>query len=306
LFNYGLPSRIFLYLISAEKNKTMPTLQLTDRYPSKRAFITGAGSGLGRELALLLAADGWTIGITDINPKGAADSKAQIESKGGKALEYTFDVSNKAAYKDAFTDYLSKTGGIDLLINNAGVGDGGLFDEYSLENWDWIVGINEMAVIYGSFFAAPAMKKQGAGHIISIASAAGYATMPNMSMYNVTKASVIAFSESIYTELKPFGIDVSVVMPTFFRTNIMQHGRGPEDSVATGSAILKKTPILPGEVAAKILREAGKRTFNIFHPFQARLVWYVKRFIPGLFMTFKANGFRKKGWVIKKVKEARG
>lgn len=284
----------------------MPALKLTDRYPSKRAFITGSGSGLGRELALLLAADGWTIGITDINPQGAADSKAQIEAKGGKGIEFTFDVSDKAAYKVAFDDYISKTGGIDLLINNAGVGDGGLFDEYKLENWDWIVGINEMAVIYGSYYAAPVMKKQGAGHIISIASAAGYATMPNMSMYNVTKASVIAFSESIYTELKPFGIDVSVVMPTFFRTNIMQHGRGPADSVATGSAILKKVPILPTEVAAKILHQAGNRSFNIFHPFQARLVWYVKRFIPGLFLSYKTSNFGKKGWVIKKIAEARG
>lgn len=283
----------------------MPNLKLTSRYPSKRAFITGAGSGLGRELALLLAADGWTIGITDINPAGAAASKEQIEAKGGKAHEYTFDVSNKTAYKEAFSDYLSKTGGIDLLINNAGVGDGGLFDEYSLENWDWIVGINEMAVIYGSFFAAPAMKKQGGGHIISIASAAGYAAMPNMSMYNVTKASVIAFSESIYAELKPFGVNVSVVMPTFFRTNIMQHGRGPADSVATGSAILKKVSILPTEVAAHILAGAGDKTFHIFHPFMARLVWYVKRLIPNLFLNYKANSFAKKSWVQKKVAEAR-
>jgi NAD(P)-dependent dehydrogenase (short-subunit alcohol dehydrogenase family) len=283
----------------------MGSLKLSDRYPSKRAFITGAGSGLGRALSLHLAADGWTIGITDISTPNVLESKALIVAKGGKAIEYTFDVSKKDAYKQAFRDYISQTGGIDLLINNAGVGDGGLFDEYSLENWDWIVGINELAVIYGSFFAAPVMKKQGAGHIISIASAAGYATPPNMSMYNVTKASVIAFSESIYTELKPFGIDVSVVTPTFFRTNIMQAAKGPQDAVATGTAILKKAPILPSEVAEKILTEAGQRTFQIFHPFQAKLIWYAKRFIPGLMRRFQANGFAKKGWIIKKVAEAR-
>jgi hypothetical protein len=94
-------------------------------------------------------------------------------------------------------------------------------------------------------------------------------------------------------------------MPTFFRTNIMQHGRGPEDSVATGSAILKKAPILPTEVAAKILSEAGNGTFNIFHPFQARLVWYVKRFLPGFFLNYKTKGFAKKGWVMKKIAEAK-
>jgi hypothetical protein len=85
----------------------------------------------------------------------------------------------------------------------------------------------------------------------------------------------------------------------------MQHGRGPEESVATGSAILKKTPILPSQVAAKILAGAGNRDFHIFHPFQARLVWYVKRLIPNLFLSYKASSFGKKGWVLKKVAEAR-
>jgi NAD(P)-dependent dehydrogenase (short-subunit alcohol dehydrogenase family) len=280
-------------------------LELTKRYTHKRAFITGGGSGLGRALSLLLAADGWTIGIADISAAGLQESKKLIEEKGGKAIEFSFDVSDKDAYAKAFEGYIAKTGGIDLLINNAGVGDGGLFDEYSLKNWDWIVGINQMAVIYGSHLATPIMKKQGAGHIISIASMAGIANMPNMSMYNVTKAAVISFSESIYPELKPFGIDVSVVMPTFFRTNIMQQAKGPQDAVATGAAILKKTPILPGDVAAKILSEAGNQTFHIFHPFQAKLIWWVKRLIPVLFLKRNASSFGKKSWIVKKVKEAR-
>ena len=283
----------------------MASLKLTDRFKSRRAFITGSGSGLGRELALLLAADGWTIGITDLNPQGAADSKAQIEAKGGKAIEYIFDVSDRAAYKNAFDNFISQTGGVDLMIYNAGVGDGGLFDEYDLKAWEWIVGINQMAVIYGTHFAIPVMKKQGTGHIISIASAAGYANMPNMSMYNVTKAAVIAMSESINAEVKPFGISVSVVMPTFFRSNIMQHGKGPESAMAVGSAIVKKAPILPTEVARKILTQAGEGTFHIFHPFQARVVWYVKRFFPHLFLWFKYSTFKKKDWVIKKIAAAK-
>lgn len=283
----------------------MAALKLTQKYPSKRAFITGAGSGLGRALALLLAQDGWTIGIADINTANVLDSKAQIEAKGGKAIEFTFDVSKKDAYKEAFDSYIAKTGGIDLLINNAGVGDGGLFDDYTLDNWQWIVGINQMAVIYGTHMAAPVMKRQGAGHIISIASMAGIANMPNMSMYNVTKAAVISFSESIYTELKPFGVNVSVVMPTFFRTNIMQHGRGPEDAVAVGNAILKKTPIQPTDVAAKILADAGEDKFHIFHPFQAKLIWLLKRLIPIAFLKYNAKNFGKKAWIVKKVAEAR-
>jgi short-subunit dehydrogenase len=171
-----------------------------------------------------------------------------------------------------------------------------------MKDWDWIVAINQMAVIHGSHLAAPVMKKQKNGHIISIASAAGFATMPNMSMYNVTKAAVIAFSESIYPELQPFGIGVSVVMPTFFRTNIMQYGRGPKTAMETGGELVKRSDILPEEVALKILNAAANGTFHILHPFQSRAVWYLKRFFPSFFLWIKAYGFRHKEWVDKRLK----
>src|SRR6187431_1620665 len=101
--------------------------QLSNQYPKKRAFITGGGGALGKSFALLLAKDGWTIGITDISDKALDAAKQAVESAGGKALTYQFDVSNKAAYKTAFDEFVAKNGGIDLLINNAGIGDGGLF-----------------------------------------------------------------------------------------------------------------------------------------------------------------------------------
>src|SRR5438045_1358196 len=101
------------------------TYKISEKHPGKRAFITGAGGGLGRALALKLAADGWTIGIADIKAEGLAESKQLIEQKGGKAFAYRFDVSKKEDYKNAFDDFISHTKGIDLLCNNAGVGDGG-------------------------------------------------------------------------------------------------------------------------------------------------------------------------------------
>ena len=100
---------------------------LSERHSKKRAFITGGGGGLGRGLALALAKDGWSVGITDIKAEALAESKGLIEQAGGKAFTYQFDVANKDEYKKAFDDFISKAGGIDLLINNAGVGDGGLW-----------------------------------------------------------------------------------------------------------------------------------------------------------------------------------
>lgn len=277
--------------------------KLTEKHSKKRAFITGGGGGLGRALSLALAKDGWTIGITDIKADALAESKKLIEDAGGKAYTYQFDVSKKEDYKKAFDDYIAKVGGLDVLINNAGVGDGGLFGEYDLEHWEWITGINQMAVIYGSHFATPIMKKQRSGHIISIASAAGLANMPNMSMYSLTKAAVISLMETLYAELYGAGVNVSVVCPTFFRSNIMQYHKGDENSKKIGETIIKRAKYSPDEIADFILMQAGKNTFYILHPWQAKMVFHAKRFLPNLFLKYKAKEFAKKDWVQKALNQ---
>lgn len=276
--------------------------QLTQQHPKKRAFITGGGGGLGRALALALAKDGWSVGVTDIKAEALAESKQLIEAAGGKAFTYQFDVSKREEYKKAFDEFIASAGGIDVLINNAGVGDGGLFGEYSLDNWEWITGINQMAAVYGSHYAVPLMKAQGSGHIISIASAAGIANMPNMSMYNVTKAAVISLMESIHSEVTAFNIATSVVCPTFFRSNIMQHNRGDKNATTIGQKIIDKAKYTPDQVANIILTEAGKKKFYILHPYQAKAVYYIKRFFPSFFMNYKAKQFAKKDWVQQALK----
>lgn len=273
--------------------------KLSEKHPSKRAFITGGGGGLGRALALKLAGDGWTVGVTDIKQEALDESKKLIEQAGGKALTYCFDVAKREEYQKNFEAFIASTGGIDVLINNAGVGDGGLFGEYDLPHWEWITGINQMAVVYGSHFATPVMKKQQSGHIISIASAAGIANMPNMSMYNVTKAAVISLMESIYAELWPFNVQVSVVCPTFFRSNIMQFNRGDKQATTIGQTIIQRAKYSPDDIADYILTRAGKGEFYILHPFQAKLAFHLKRFLPNYFLKLKAKQFAKKDWVQK-------
>lgn len=277
--------------------------KITQQQPGKRAFITGGGGGLGRALSLKLAGEGWTIGIADIKDEALAESQKLIEQAGGRAITYRFDVSRREEYKKAFDDFLSKTKGIDLLINNAGVGDGGLFGEYGLDNWEWITGINLMAAVYGSHFAVPVMKQQKSGHIISIASAAGIANMPNMSMYNVTKAGVISLMESIHGEVYAFNIAASVVCPTFFRSNIMQYNRGDKNATSIGKVIIDRAKFSPDEIADYILTQAGKKQFYILHPYQAKLVFHVKRFFPNLFLNYKAKQFAKKDWVQKALSQ---
>lgn len=271
--------------------------QLSKLYPARRAFITGGGGSLGKSFAKLLAKDGWTVGATDISDKALEEARRAIESAGGKCHTYQFDVSDKVAYKKAFDDFTSKCGGVDLLINNAGIGDGGLFGQYELEKWDWITGINQMAVIYGSHYAAQVMKMQRSGHILTISSVAAVACMPNMAMYNVTKAAILAMGESIYAEMRPFNVRVSVALPEFFKSGIMQHARGDENATTIGRKKIEKAPISSDKVADYVLKQTGSGKFYILHPFKAKLAFFVRNTFPNYFLNMKFREFMKKKWV---------
>ncbi len=277
--------------------------QLSKQFPKKRAFITGGGGALGKAFALHLAKEGWAVGITDINDAALESAKKEIEAAGGKCFTYKFDVADKHQYKTAFDDFVAKNGGIDFLVNNAGVGDGGLFGEYELDKWDWITGINQNAVVYGSHYAAQVMKQQRSGHILTISSIAGVASMPNMSMYNVTKAAALALAESIYAELKPFGVNVSVALPEFFKSGIMTQAKGDANAKAIGMKKIEKAPFTPEEVADIILKEAGAGKFYILHPFRAKLGFFVRNHFPNYFLNMKLKEFSKKKWVAEALRK---
>ncbi len=260
--------------------------KLSEQYPKKRAFITGAGSGLGRAFALALAADGWKLGLADIRQDRLEAVCSQVEELGGQAFPFGLDVSDKDDYTKVAAEMGSHVG-VDLLINNAGVGDGGLFKDYSLDNWDWIVGINQMGAIYGSHLFLPGMVQQGGGHIINVASAAAFGNAPMMTAYNATKAAVLSLSETLYVELKPDNIKVSVALPLFFKTNLMDSSRGGEEVKHLSHLLMETGQIEPDTVAHIILTQAGKGAFRIYVPFQSKLVHWFSRMFPNLFLKIK-------------------
>lgn len=254
--------------------------QLSSHYPSKRAFITGAASGLGKALCHELASDGWTIAISDINEEGLAETKNEIEKLGGKALSYLLDVSNREQYQQVAHQFLNEVGGIDILVNNAGVGDGGNFEEYSLDNWEWMVRINQMSVVYGCHIFIPAFKKQKSGLIINIASLAAISCAPQMGAYNMTKAAVVAISETLYGELMDFNIKVACVQPSYFKTNIANQVRGGAQIQKITKSLVERSGIEPKEIAHEILVRSGKGELYIILPKIARKMWLFKRFMP--------------------------
>ena len=263
--------------------------QISESYPQKRAFITGAASGLGKALAIELASDGWTIGMADINITTLEAAGKEIEKAGGVPLIFPLDVSDKDQYQDVVKVFLSTTGGIDLLFNNAGVGDGGVFEEYSLENYEWMVGINQMGVLYGCHYFIPIMKQQRSGHILNTASAAAIGCAPTMAAYNMTKAAVLAISETLYGELMDHGIRVSCILPTYFKTNVIQFARGGEMVKKATQRFIEKSGLEADTVAKEILTRAGKNELYIILPKDARKMWFFKRLAPT--------------WFRKKVKE---
>jgi short-subunit dehydrogenase len=167
------------------------------------------------------------------------------------------------------------------------VGDGGLFKDYSLNDWDWLVGINQMGAIYGTHYFLPGMLAQGGGHIINIASAAAFGNAPMMTAYNATKAAVLSLSETLYVELRPDNIKVSVALPLFFKTNLMDSSRGGEETKHLSHLLMETAQLEPTEVAHTILTQAGKGAFRIYVPWQSKLVHWFSRMFPNLFLKVK-------------------
>jgi NAD(P)-dependent dehydrogenase (short-subunit alcohol dehydrogenase family) len=251
------------------------------RFPSQRVLITGAASGLGRALALQYAAQKFRVAIVDIDPAGAAETLAQVERAGGSGFSETLDVRSEADFERVRERLERDWGGLDILINNAGVASMGDTLAAPLDEWQWMLDINLLGVVRGVRALGPMLKRQRAGHIVNIASFAGLAGAPGMASYGVAKAGVVALSEQLRAELYPHGVGVSVVCPSFFTTNLMSSVRGATDA---GKALVARwmqaSPVDAADIAALIARAVESREFLLIpHP-KARWQFRLKRIWP--------------------------
>ncbi|CAN5303819.1 SDR family oxidoreductase [soil metagenome] len=244
-----------------------------------RVLITGAASGLGLALTQQLAARDGRILAVDLHPSMPA-SLADIPGVTYLKLDVTKDADWDTAYAWVVTEWA----GLDYLFNNAGVAAGGRIELSEMDQWQWIVEINLLGVVRGCRTFAPMLKGQRSGHIINTASAAGLVHPPRMSEYNAVKAGVVALSETLFHELKPYGVAVSVVCPTFFKTNLTESLRGKDESAQRqATKLISGSKVTADQIAAAVIKGIEKKKHVILTDRDGRVAYAAKRFARPLY-----------------------
>ncbi len=247
----------------------------------KTIAISGAGSGFGAALAHKYAADGWRVAVTDIDEDRARQTLFEIEQLGGEGFSMRLDTTQSDQWQqleDAVTEHW---GGLQILVNNAGVATAGDVENTSMEDWQWVLDIDLMGVVRGCHQFARLFKQQGAGHIVNIASFAGLAGLPFIVSYGVAKAGVVALSEALRAEMHPHGVDVTVVCPAFVRTRLLETFRTTKpETRATVTRWMDNSGITADGIAQSIQTAVNNKTFLLLtHP-STRKAWKLKRWFP--------------------------
>ncbi len=260
----------------------------------KRVCITGAGSGLGKCLALDFARQGLKVALTDINETRAKETSKQIALEGGEAFAVRCDVASDKDFCYLKDRIQSEWNGLDILINNAGVSAGGSVEKTSIEDWKWIIEINLLGVVRGRKTFLPMLRQQEEAHIVNVASLAGIASVPNVVGYNVTKAAVIALSESLRTEVAISGIGVTVACPYFFASNILDSFRSPEaDQKNIATRLIEQAKVSAEDVSTDIIAAIRNNRFLVFTHRFGRMLYFMKRISPEFYFRQLVKTVRK-------------
>lgn len=256
------------------------------------ALITGAGSGLGAAMADRFARAGWRVIVTDQHLDRAEGVTAELAGTGHAAR--ALDVTESSQWQ-ALTEFVDgEYGRIDLLVNNAGVATGGMLGETPLADWQWVLDINLMGVVRGCHYFVDRLRKQGFGHIVNVASWAGLAAAPGIASYGTAKAAVVAMSDMLRAELKPAGVEVSVLCPAFVKTALTDSMRAPDDSYAKRvQRWMEHSGVSAEDVAETVLRATRKPKFLLLtHP-ETRWQYRLKRWFPSLYFRMLMRTVRK-------------
>ena len=234
-------------------------------FDGARVLVTGAASGLGAALTAQLRARGAKVLATDL--AGTVPVGDHLE----------LDVTSDDDWSTALAWVEERWGGLDVLVNNAGVAGGGRIELCSLDEWRWITEINLFGVVRGTRAATPIFKRQRSGRVVNVASLAGLVHPAGMGSYNAVKAAVVAFTETTGHELAAYGVQAHVVCPSYFRTNLMDSLRGADDAVGqVMTRLVDGSPFTADDIAAAVLEGVERGDELIVPDDAARAAWRLK------------------------------
>jgi NAD(P)-dependent dehydrogenase (short-subunit alcohol dehydrogenase family) len=260
----------------------------TSNLRGRTVLVTGAGSGIGRETALLAARRGADLAICDLDEPGLAEVEAAARHGGARVVARRVDVASADQMREFAEAVHAEARAVDLLVNNAGVGLGAGFLDTELEDWNWILGVNLMGVVHGCHFFVPRMVERGAGgHVVNVSSMAGFFASPSLAAYSATKFAVLGLSEALREELRPHGIGVTAICPGMINTPITRNApaRGAlADPVARERvvALYGRRNYGPERVAGRILRAVERDRTVAPVAIEAWIAYALKRVSPRL------------------------
>jgi short-subunit dehydrogenase len=246
-----------------------------------RCVITGAGSGFGRALATALSSRGAALVLSDVDLSSVRETAQAANAAGATSVRaLQCDVTRF----DEVAGLASECEGpIDLVVNNAGVASSGFVGQLAIDDWRWTLETDLLGVIYGCHAFVPRLRAQRHGHILNVASAAAFVSAPGMAAYNVAKAGVVALSETLAAELAASRVGVTVLCPTFFRSNIARSGRFAvtANRVAAERLVDRGKPVEWVVQAALDAVESGR--LYCVPMADGRWLWRLKRLAPNAF-----------------------
>lgn len=270
-------------------------------FQEKVAFVTGAGSGMGRQIAIQLADAGANVIATDINVQGVEETVDLINARNGKAIAQNLDVTHTTEFEQQLNQAKAEFGSLDFVFNNAGIAIIGEIRDMPREDWDRQIEVNQIGVLNGTLAAYKIMLEQGSGHIINTASIAGLAPAPLLSAYSMTKHAVVGLTLCLRHEAQALGVKASVVCPGIVRTGLVDGNYNRGFKALDPFALLEeKSPfkaVSSEEAATTILQGVKANQATIVFPTSAAvgvlgnqtLKFFSNRFIQWLIRYFRKH-----------------
>ncbi len=254
-------------------------------FHGKRAAITGAGDGMGRELAIQLNAQGCDLWLCDIHEERLHETHSLLSEENGAVHLAVVDCGDKAAIDNWASQVANSTASIDALFNNAGVAYAARFEHATEDNYQWLININFWGVVWGSRAFLPLLTKAPVGHLVNLSSIFGMIGVPTQSAYNAAKFAVRGFSESLVGEYHGTSIRVSCVHPGGIATNIARRARADSDQPSAtpderDQQFKQHTPTTPKQAASIILKGVSRSKPQIMVGNDAKFMQWVSRLFP--------------------------